>query len=113
MDQSDGKKVSRHCSTYFAEDIPAGSHKVYVYLDGQYGDPYDTVCIFQPFQDGALVSGASGVINRRVIHQWVRYARKYGYTKVYFARPSGCEFKNFAKFAFELDGMRYYRVDVR
>lgn len=95
-----------------AEDIPAGSHKVYVYLDGEYGDPIDTVCIFQPFKEGALVTGAHGVINRRVIAAWVRYARKYGYRKVYFSRPNGVRFTRFARYAFTEGGLDYYRIDL-
>jgi len=96
----------------YAEDIPAGSHKVYVYLDGDYGDPIDTTCIFQPFREGALVTGAHGVINRRVIRAWVKYAKRHGYHKVYFSRCCGTRFTRFARYAFTEGGLHYYRIDL-
>jgi molybdopterin-guanine dinucleotide biosynthesis protein A len=96
----------------YAEDLPAGSHKIIVYLGGEYGAPYDAICIASPFLDGALLHGLHGTINRRVLCALMEYGRKQGYTVAYFARTHGFKYTRFAQFAFCRDGMNFYRVKL-
>ena len=99
-------------TSLYAEDIPAGSHKVYVWKDGEYGQPYDLACIFQPFRDGGLVCGAIGHLTRPIILALIEYAKRCNYPCMYFSRAYGGKFTRFAQYAFSEDGLDYYRIDL-
>jgi hypothetical protein len=99
-------------SSLYAEDIPAGSHKIYVWEDGGFGERIDLVCIFQPFRDGGLITGVHGKLTRKIIFELMSEAKK-NYKVMYFSRAFGGHFSRFAKFVYhDENGLDYYKVDL-
>ena len=96
-----------------SQALPPGSHHVYVIVDGEYGDPIDTVGVFVPFRDGTELRGVHGELNADINIMLAIEARKLGYDALYFRTPAGSErVSRLSEEVGELDGMRLHKVDL-